>query len=75
MPGKRIKHFRESRGLSQAQMAERLHLSLPVYTAIEDKEKDLTVGQLKMIASILKVQLEELLPDELLINNLLYEKV
>lgn len=56
-------------------MAERLHLSVPVYTAIEEKEKDLTVGQLKMIASILKVQLEELLPDELLINNMLYQKL
>lgn len=69
MPGTRIKKYRELCGFSQAQMAEKLHITQSTYCRIEQKEENLTIRQLKEIALILNVQVIQLLPDELIINN------
>lgn len=50
-------------------MAESLHITQSTYSRIEQKEENLTIGQLKKIAAILQVSVIELLPDELIINN------
>lgn len=69
MPGTRIKKYRELCGFSQAQMAEKLNMTQSTYCRIEQKEENLTIRQLKEIALILNVQVIQLLPDELTINN------
>ena len=69
MPGTRIKKYREICGLSQAQMAEKLHMTQSTYCRIEQKEENVTIRQLKEIALILNVQVIHLLPDELIIDN------
>lgn len=69
MPGTRIKKYRELCGFSQAQMAEKLHMTQSTYCRIEQKEENVTIRQLKEIALILNVQVIHLLPDELIIDN------
>lgn len=69
MPGLRIKSHREARGLTQAQMAQLLHITQSTYSRIEQKEENLTIGLLKQIAAILRVPPIALLPDELVIGN------
>jgi len=54
MPGKRIKQNREALGITQTQMAEMLHITQSTYSRIEQKEENITIGQLKCIANILK---------------------
>ena len=43
--------------------------SLGTYSRIEQKDENITIGQLKQIAAILHVSLIDLLPDELVIAN------
>jgi transcriptional regulator with XRE-family HTH domain len=69
MPGTRIKHYREARGITQLQMAESLHITQSTYSRIEQKEENLTIGQLKKIAAVLQVAVIDLLPDELVVQN------
>jgi len=69
MPGFRIKLHREALGITQLQMAERLHITQSTYCRIEQKEENLTIGQLKKIAEVLQVSVIKLLPDELVISN------
>jgi transcriptional regulator with XRE-family HTH domain len=69
MPGKLIRRRREQMGLSQQDMAERLNMSQSTYSRIEQKDEDITIRQLKTIAEVLKIQLADLLPDELVIYN------
>ena len=47
MPGTRIEQHREAKGITQLQMAERLHITQSTYSRIEQKEENLTIGQLK----------------------------
>ena len=69
MPGTRIKHHREAKGITQLQMAERLHITQSTYSRIEQKEENLTIGQLKKIAEVLQVAVIDLLPDDLVVQN------
>ena len=69
IPACRIKLHHEALGITQLQMAEGLHITQSTYCRIEQKEENLTIGQLKKIAAILQVSVIELLPDELVINN------
>jgi transcriptional regulator with XRE-family HTH domain len=69
MPGKRIKLHREAQGITQQQMSEMLHMTQSTYSRIEQKDENLTIGQLKKIATILKVSVIDLLPDELVVGN------
>jgi len=69
MPGKRIKQNREALGITQAQMAEMLHITQSTYSRIEQKEENITIGQLKCIANILKISVLDLLPDDLVVSN------
>jgi transcriptional regulator with XRE-family HTH domain len=43
--------------------------SLGTYSRIEQKDENITIGQLKQIAAILNVSIIDLLPDELVIAN------
>ncbi|MCU0375451.1 MAG: helix-turn-helix domain-containing protein [Chitinophagaceae bacterium] len=69
MPGTRIKQHREAKGITQLQMAESLHITQSTYSRIEQKEENLTIGQLKKIAAVLQVAVIDLLPDELVVQN------
>lgn len=43
--------------------------SLCTFSRIEQKDENITIGQLKQIAAILNVSLTDLLPDELVVAN------
>lgn len=59
----KIKSLRQDRKLNQADVADELGLSRPSYIDVEKGEKDLTLGQLKQLAGIFQVSLEELIFD------------
>jgi transcriptional regulator with XRE-family HTH domain len=56
--GERIRAARESVGLTQIEVAERMEVSQPVVAALEAGRANPTVGQLAAVASALQVGLE-----------------
>lgn len=56
-----IRKERESRKLTQAQMAERLNIAQSAYNRIEKGDTDITVKRLAEIAEILNVEVEYLI--------------
>ena len=56
----RICRLRNERGLSQADVASSLGMSRPSYINIEKGKKELTLSQLKVLASLLSIAPEEL---------------
>lgn len=59
-----IKRQRETKGLRQQDMAERLSMSLRSYQSLECGETKLDIERLERIAGILETSLEELLRPE-----------
>ena len=59
----KIKYLRQEKDLNQSTVSDRLGMSRPSYIEVEKGEKDLTLGQLKELAGIFQVSLEELLFD------------
>lgn len=59
--GQKIKRVRELRGLSQSEMARRLHIEQSTYNRIESGETKLDVDRLKQIAGELEMKPEDLL--------------
>lgn len=57
----KIKFLRNSSGISQAEVAEVLKMSRSSYIEVEKGEKELTLSQLKQMANILQISLEELI--------------
>jgi transcriptional regulator with XRE-family HTH domain len=57
----KIKYMRQHKGFSQEKMAEKLGMSVNNYSSIERGKTDLHVSRLEEIASILQVNLFELL--------------
>ena len=55
-----IKQSRVSRGLSQAEMAQKLGVSRPTYIAIEQGERDLSLEEAQKLADIFGVPLDNL---------------
>jgi HTH-type transcriptional regulator/antitoxin HipB len=62
--GARIRKARLARGLSQAELAEKMELSRPAIASIEAGRQGLLVDQLVAIAHLLDVDPEVLLKDE-----------
>ena len=56
----RICNLRNERGLSQADVAKSLGISRPSYIDIEKGKKELTLSQLQILASLLRISPEEL---------------
>lgn len=59
--GAKIKKLRDLKGLTQTEMAEKLHLSLNAYGKVEREETELSINRLQEIAKILEVKLHDLL--------------
>jgi transcriptional regulator with XRE-family HTH domain len=55
-----IKDLRNKRGFSQSELAEKLGLSRPSYTAIEQGKRELTMGEFEKLSAALGVSFEEL---------------
>ncbi len=56
-----IKQIRDSKGMTQAMVAESLNMDRANYSRIEKRGDKLTIAQLKAIADVLKIPLGELL--------------
>lgn len=59
----KIKGLRQDRKLNQIDVADRLGISRPTYIDVEKGEKELTLGQVKRLASFLGTSFEELILD------------
>lgn len=57
---KLIREARLKKGLSQADLALKLNISRPSYSAIEQGTRELTIQEFKKLATILQVSFEEL---------------
>ncbi|GEN70865.1 helix-turn-helix domain-containing protein [Chryseobacterium lathyri] len=70
--GKRIRKYREDKGISQEELAEKLHISRSTYQRIENGETNSWVNHIENICTSLDVTMEEILkPEEgyLQVNN------
>ena len=66
----KIKTMRETRGISQSQMAEKLHMDERNYKRIESGEKKtIDIDLLSRIAEVLEVDIPELLTTETYIEH------
>ena len=75
MPGTIIKQLREQKKITQTAMAELLFMSQSNYSKIENNQVALTAEVCKRIVRILGVNLEDVLPDDsILENSLLYKQ-
>lgn len=61
--GYRIRKLRESKDLSQQNMADELAITHGAYSKIERGETDPSIGRLKQIADILKVSVTDLIQE------------
>ncbi|KKU81692.1 MAG: hypothetical protein UY07_C0011G0012 [Parcubacteria group bacterium GW2011_GWA1_47_8] len=55
-----IKTLRMKKGISQAELAQRIGVSRPSYIAIEQGKRELTLGEFEKLSGVLGVSLEEL---------------
>lgn len=69
MPGLLIKKHREAKGISQEQMAQMLHMSQSNYSKIENNKVAMTVIQARKIAKALDLTIDDILPDETVIES------
>ncbi|WP_165790542.1 helix-turn-helix transcriptional regulator [Chryseobacterium sp. MYb7] len=70
--GKRIRKYREEKGISQEELAEKLHISRSTYQRIENGETNSWVNHIQSICTSLEVSMEDILkPEEgyLQLNN------
>jgi len=75
MPGSIIKQLREQKNITQTAMADLLFMSQSNYSKIENNQVALTAQVCKRIVKILGVNLEDVLPDDsILENSLLYKQ-
>ncbi|MEK9155955.1 MAG: type II toxin-antitoxin system antitoxin SocA domain-containing protein [Patescibacteria group bacterium] len=65
----KIKSLRLGLKLSQNEVADRIGLSRPSYIAVESGEKDLTLNQLRQLAAIFGIPLEELIFDTISVSS------
>ena len=59
-----VRAWREYKGLSQAEMAERMGISRPAYAQLEAKDANLRTTTVHRLATALGVQWEQLCEDE-----------
>lgn len=59
--GNNIKKLRELKNYTQAYMAERLNMSVPGYSKIENDKTDITISKINTIADVLEVDVNSIL--------------
>ena len=64
--GKRVKYFREQKNWTQEHIASKLHISQNSYSRIESGVSKLTVDRLLEIAEILRVNVSDLIGNEVI---------
>ncbi len=62
--GKRIRTFRENKGFSQEELAEKLHISRSTYQRIENGETNSWINHIENICHSLEVNLDDILKPE-----------
>lgn len=62
--GKRIRTFREDKGFSQEELAEKLHISRSTYQRIENGETNSWINHIENICHSLEVNLDDILKPE-----------
>lgn len=62
--GKRIRAFREEKGFSQEELAEKLHVSRSTYQRIENGETNSWINHIENICTSLDVNLDDILKPE-----------
>ncbi|MCD0476819.1 helix-turn-helix domain-containing protein [Chryseobacterium sp. LC2016-29] len=62
--GKRIRSYREERGFSQEELAEKLHISRSTYQRIENGETNSWINHIENICTSLNVELDDILKPE-----------
>ncbi len=62
--GKRIRKYREEKGISQEELAEKLHISRSTYQRIENGETNSWVNHIENICTSLDVNMEDILKPE-----------
>ncbi|MCI3939322.1 helix-turn-helix domain-containing protein [Chryseobacterium aahli] len=63
--GKRIRTYREEKGFSQEELAEKLHISRSTYQRIENGETNSWINHIENICTSPEVKLDDILkPDE-----------
>ena len=67
--GTRIRTLRKSRGFSQEEMADRLHISQSTYSRIENNESNNWVHLIEKLCTELQIKPEELFTIEGLVQN------
>lgn len=59
--GNNIKKLRELKNYTQAYMAEKLNMSVPGYSKIENDKTDITISKINAIAEVLEADLATIL--------------
>jgi transcriptional regulator with XRE-family HTH domain len=67
--GTRIRTFRTNKGLSQEEIADRLHISQSAYSRIENGESNNWINLIDKLCNVLEVKPEELFTSEGLVQN------
>jgi transcriptional regulator with XRE-family HTH domain len=67
--GKKIRTLRKQKGLSQEQVADRLHISQSTYARIESGDSHSWASYIEPISNLFNIQPEELLKQESIIVN------
>ncbi|GAA4162599.1 hypothetical protein GCM10022217_30310 [Chryseobacterium ginsenosidimutans] len=62
--GKRIRKYREEKGFSQEELAEKLHVSRSTYQRIENGETNSWINHIENICTSLEVNMDDLLKPE-----------
>lgn len=62
--GKRIRTYREEKGFSQEELAEKLHISRSTYQRIENGETNSWINHIENICNSLEVKLDDILKPE-----------
>jgi len=62
--GKRIRTYREERGFSQEELAEKLHISRSTYQRIENGETNSWINHIEKICNSLEVKIDDILKPE-----------
>lgn len=62
--GKRIRKYREEKGFSQEELAEKLHVSRSTYQRIENGETNSWINHIENICTTLEVNMDDILKPE-----------
>lgn len=70
----KVKEVRESRGLTQGEVAEKLEISRQTYARIESGESEITLGQAVKLAKLLDITLADITGEDIrVVSNQEYD--